>query len=369
MNETIRVAHIMGEIAKGGVESVVFNYYKFIDRTKVQFDFIIHDGSPYEIPDEILALGCKVYKTPPYARLPAYIRALKEIFERGGYRIVHSHMNALSAFALFAAKRAKVPVRIAHSHATAGKGRGEFIRNMLKYALRPFSRIYPTHLFACSEHAGKWLFGGKAFKQGRVTVIHNAVDPAKFAYDEEIRSRARNGLGLNGKFVVGHVGRFMPVKNHCFLIDVFYEIRKKDKDGVLLLIGDGELRRKIEEKADKLNLREDVLFLGGRDDVNELYPAMDVLVLPSLYEGLPVVLVEAQMAGLPAVVSDRVPGEAKFSDKVEFMGLRESAEAWAEKILAKRAVSRVGAGGLPEGAKFDIREQARKLEDLYGNFT
>jgi glycosyltransferase EpsF len=355
----------MGKIAKGGVESVVFNYYKFIDKAKVRFDFIIHDDSPREIPDEILALGCKVYKVPPCVRLPAYMKALEEIFVRGGYKIVHSHMNALSVFALNAAKRAKVPVRIAHSHTSAGKGRGELGRNMLKYALRPFSRIYPTHLFACSEHAGKWLFGGKAFKQGRVTVIHNAVDPARFVYDEEIRSRVRNDLGLNGKFVVGHVGRFTSAKNHFFLIDVFYEIRKKDKDGVLLLVGDGELRRKIEEKADKLNLREDVLFLGGRDDVNELYRAMDVFVLPSLYEGLPVVLVEAVFAALPAVVSDRVTGEAKISDKVEFMSLRESAEAWAEKILAKRAVSRVGAGELPEKAKFDIKSEARKLENLY----
>lgn len=361
MDKQIRITHIIGSVAKGGIESVVFNYYRFINRDKVQFDFIIDEDSPCEIPDDILNMGCRVFKIPPYTKFFAYIKALKRIFRENNCKIVHSHMNTLSVFALYAAKKAGVPVRISHNHSTAGKGRGEFKRNVIKYALRRFSRLYPTHLAACSEYAGKWLYGDKAdFK-----VFNNAIDPARFTYNTQTRLRVRENLGAGNKFIIGHVGRFMHQKNHDFLIDIFNEIYKLNQDSLLLLIGDGELKKPTEEKVKALNLQNNVIFTGNRSDVNELYQAMDVLVLPSLYEGLTVVGVEAQTAGLPLVLSACISKETAFTDAVEFISLKESAKHWAEKVLSKQNFERVDISGLPNAQKFIISNEAGKLEKFY----
>jgi len=365
MDNITRIAHVIGNITKAGVESVVFNYYRYIDKSKIQFDFIIHDDSPYEIPEDIINLGCKVYKVPPYKKLPKYIKALKNIFITGNYKIVHSHMSTLSVFTLYAAKLAKVPVRISHSHATAGKGKGEFLRNILKYILRLFSKKYATHYFACSKLAGKWLFGNKAFKNGKITVLNNAIDPKRYIFNEQIRKKTRDKLNISDKFVLGHVGRFMPQKNHNFLIDIFSEVYKKNKNSILLLIGDGELKNKIIKKAEKLKLLNNIMFLGARDDVNELYQAMDVFILPSLYEGLPVVLVETQIAGLPSIISDKVTEETKFSDIVYFMNLNQKPLEWANEILKNTNKKRINTANDERAKKYYITEEANILNNIY----
>ena len=367
MNENggIRVVHVIGSVCKGGVESVVFNYYKFIDRTKVQFDFVVDDDSPCEIPDEILNLGCRVYKIPPYTKLLAYIKALKKIFIENDYKIVHSHMNTLSVFTLYAAKKAGVPIRIAHNHSTAGKG--EFKRNLVKYALRPFAKLYPTHLFACSEYSGRWLFGIKEFNKGKVTVFNNAIDTSLFLFNEDMRSKVRCDLGIEDKFVIGHVGRFMTQKNHSFLIDVFNEIHKRDKKSVLLLVGDGELRTQIEEKVKALNLQDYVVFTGSRNNVHELYQAMDVFVLPSLYEGLGMVAVEAQAAGLPCYISSKVPNEAiLISKQYRTLPLGVSPKIWASSITKDLTIyQRESDTKTIVSQGYDIREVVKTLEEHY----
>ena len=367
MSNIVRIAQIIGRNAKGGVESVVFNYYNFIDKSKFQFDLIIHSDSPYEIPDDIVQLGCKVYKVPPYKYLLSYIKALKHIFQTGNYEIVHSHMSTISVFTLFAAKMANIPVRIAHSHVTAGKGKGEFLRNIFKYILRLFSKLFPTHLFACSEYAGRWMFGNKAFEEGKITIINNAIDYKKFIYNKKIREKIRNSLNLKDEFVVGSVGRFMPQKNHDFLIDIFYDVFKKNNKSALLLIGDGELRTHIEGKVKRLNLQDNVFFLGVRDDVNELFQAMDVFVLPSLYEGLGMVAVEAQVSGLPTIVSNRLPNEVKLLNLIEFLDLNEKSEKWAESILSKRCFERLDISNEANIKKFSVSDEVKKLEAIYHN--
>jgi glycosyltransferase EpsF len=330
MPEPERIAQVIGCNLKGGVEQIVFEYYRFIDKSKFQFDFISDEDSPYEIPEYLLSLGCKVIKIPPYRKPLKYINTLKQVFSTNKYRIVHSHMNTLSVFTLFAAKSAGVPIRIAHSHSTAGKG--EFKRNILKYILRPFSKIYPTHCCACSEYAGRWLFGNRYFEKGKVTVIRNAIDTEKFTFHPEIRNRVRNSFGIEHKFVIGHVGRFMKQKNHDFLIDVFAELHKCCPESILMLVGDGELREKMQAKVKKLGLTDAVLFLGIREDVDQLYQAMDVFILPSLYEGLPVVGVEVQCVGLPCIFSDRVTREAKLNDQVPFLPITD-VNKWVTCIL------------------------------------
>jgi glycosyltransferase EpsF len=364
MSGVIKVANVIGSLCKGGVESVVFNYYKFMDKNVIRFDFIIDDNSPCNLPDEIIALGCKVYRIPPYTKLSAYVKALKNIFIQENYKIVHSHMNTLSVFTLYAAKKAGVPVRIAHSHSTAGKG--EFKKNLLKYTLRPFSKLYPTHLFACSEYAGRWLFGDKTFNKGKVIIFNNAVDVSEFIYNEEVRNKIRSEFGLNNKFVVGHIGRFTAQKNHSFLVNIFKEVHKRNQESVLLLVGDGELRTQTYEKIKALNLQDYVIFAGLRDDVNEIYQAMDVFVLPSLYEGLPVVGVEAQMSGLYCVFSDAMTSEAKLLDSTLFMNIfNDSADEWAECILSEQSYKRSDVSGQANIKKYDINDEAKKLEMKY----
>jgi len=367
MSDIPRIAHVIGRNSKGGVESVVFNYYNFIDKSRYQFDLIIHNDSPYEIPDDILQLGCKVFKIPSYKYLFNYIKSLKNIFKNNNYKIVHSHMSTLSVFTLFAAKIANIPVRIAHSHVTAGKGKGEFFRNLLKYTLRLLAKVFPTHLFACSEYAGRWMFGNNCFEKGKVIVLNNAIDFKKFIFNESIRDKIRDNLALSDEFVVGNVGRFMPQKNHHYLIDIFNEIVKKDKKSILLLIGDGKLKEQIIKKVSQLGLQNNVLFLNPRDDVHDFFQVMDVFVLPSLYEGLGMVAIEAQISGLPTVVSSRVPNEVNLFDMVEFLDLNEKPERWAEIVLSKRSHKRRGISGehRPHIKKFSIIDEVKRLETIY----
>lgn len=285
LDEKIIIAHIMGKWNGGGVESVVMNYYRNIDRNKIQFHFLCDEDStdiPYE---EIEKLGGKVIVIPPYQKLFKYQKELYRIFKENNYKIVHSHINALSVFPLRIAKKAKIPVRIAHSHSTSNKK--EWKKNILKMILRPLSKLYANNYFACTEYAGKWLFGKKVVERKELNVINNAIDLKKFKFNENTREDLRKELGIKEEtLIIGHVGRFMKQKNHEFLIDVFEEAIKQDNNMYLILVGQGPLEDKIKEMAKEKGIEDKILFLGQRNDVNKLYQAMDIFVLPSLYEGL-----------------------------------------------------------------------------------
>lgn len=366
MSAIIRVAQVMGKMAGGGVEAVVMNYYKYIDKNKVQFDFIVDSDSTNIPKEEIESMGGRVIIVPPYQRLNKYIPALIKLFKTEKYKIVHSHINTLSIFPLFAAKQAGIPVRIAHNHSTAGKG--ELKKNTLKYVLRPFSKLMPNYYFACSEYAGKWLFGKNAFKKNNAKIINNAINLDKFLYNKEIRERKRKELKLESKFVVGHVGRFTYQKNHRFLIDIFNEIHKQDNNAILMLIGTGELEEEIKQKVKNLNLSEYVRFMGQRNDVNEMMQVMDVFVLPSFYEGLPVVGIEAQATGMPCVVSAAVTKEVEVTNKVEFIDLCNDANFWAKKILEKKSFKRNNAENELTKNGYNIKIEANKLAEYYNDY-
>ena len=285
LDEKIIVAHIMGKWNGGGVESVVMNYYRNIDRNRIQFHFLCDEDStdiPYE---EIEKLGGKVIVIPPYQKLFKYQKELYRIFKENNYKIIHSHINALSVFPLRIAKKAGVPIRIAHSHSTSNKK--EWKKNILKMILRPFSKLYANNYFACTEYAGKWLFGKKVVERKELNVINNAIDLKKFEFNENTREDLRKELGIKEDvLVIGHVGRFMKQKNHEFLIDVFEKAIKQDDNIYLILVGQGPLEDKIKEMVKEKGIEDKILFLGQRNDVNKLYQAMDIFVLPSLYEGL-----------------------------------------------------------------------------------
>lgn len=355
----IRVAQVMGKMNFGGVEASVMNYYRNIDRTKVKFDFIVDSDSECPQKEEIELLGGKVIFVPPYQQMKSYITTLIDIFKKEKYDIVHAQLTTMSVFPLYAAKKAGIKVRIAHSHNTAN--RVEWKKNILKNALRPFSKKYATHYFACSELAGRYLFGNKAFNKGNITVINNSIDFNKFKFNEEKRNIIRTKYGLNKNFVVGHIGRFVKQKNHMKLIEIFYSLLKERKDAKLILIGDGPLQKNVEEKVKKLNIQDNVLFIGTVSNPYDYYNAMDVFLLPSLYEGLPVVGVEAQINGLKCLFSDNITKEAKISDNTFFLPIKNIKE-WIEKLDEcdnNRNITKI------ELDSYNIEIQANILEKKY----
>ncbi len=363
--KSIRIAQIIGKWVGGGVEAVVMNYYRHIDRNQIQFDFICDSDSkniPYE---EIEALGGKVILIPPYQKVIKYHKELKKVLKKGNYKIVHSHINTLSVFSLFAAKCAKVPVRIAHSHSTTNSK--EKKKNLMKQLLRPFSKVFATDYMCCSKLAGEWLFGEKEYRKGNVYLLNNAIDLDKFKYNENIRKKVRQEFNFQeDTLVVGHIGRFVKAKNHSFLIDVFYELQKQQKNSMLLLVGQGNKENEIQEKVKQLKLENKVMFLGQREDVSDLYQAFDVFVFPSLYEGLGMCLIEAQCSNLYCLTSNEVPKIAKINENVEFLELSKSAKEWADRI-AKNSIP------LPRGkfnekiqeTGYDIEIEKEKLLQKY----
>lgn len=365
--EPIRVASVIGRYIGGGVEAVTINYYRNIDKNKVQLDFICDEDStniPYE---EIEKMGGKVIIIPSYSKPFKYHKALKRVLKKGNYKIIHSNINTLSVFSLFAAKCAGVPVRIAHSHSTTNKK--EKKKNLMKQVLRHFSKVFATDYMCCSELAGRWLFGNKEYDKGNVYLLNNAIDLDKFKYNESLRKKKRKELGIkDDTLVIGHIGRFVAQKNHDFLIDIFNEIHKKNNNSILLLAGQGPLMEDIKNKVKELNLEDSVKFLGQRNDANELYQAFDVFLLPSLYEGLPVVGVEAQAAGLLCYLSDDMTKETKVLDITKFMSLNNTPKEWADNILDDvKKYKRIDTSKEMTAKNFNIKEEAKKLEEYYLN--
>ena len=366
MKEPIRVLQILGIVANGGVEAVIMNYYRHIDKTKIQFDFVVHNDADKNYIREAEKLGAQIYKVIPYNKnIFKFIFNIYQIIKEHHYQIVHCNMNALSGFALFAAYLANAKIRILHNHTTDNKE--EKLRSLIKRILRPFAKLLANQYWACSNLAAEWMYGKKAVEENKVTIINNAIDLDKFKFDREKREKIIKELGLENCFVIGHVGRFMKQKNHEFLIDIFDEILKRRENAKLLLIGDGKLRSQIEKKVKDLGISNKVIFLGNRNDVADLYNAMDVFVFPSLYEGLGMVTIEAQVNSLHTIVSTEIPIEAKISEYIKFISLHQPLKDWCNEIEnAKRKELNINDELLKN---FDIKQESKKLENLYLDFS
>lgn len=358
IDEPLRVAQIMGKLWAGGVEMVVFNYYRAIDKSKVQFDFYYDADSTVEPPQDLIEMGARFYKLPPYQKLPQYIRELTKYFKENQYLIVHSHLNTLSVFPLFVAWMCRVPVRIAHNHSVPAGN--EICRDTLKRLLRLFAKVFPTDYFACSEKAGRWMFGNKTFDIGRVLVMKNATDFSRFRSNDGETEILKKQLGLNDKFVIGHIGRFTFAKNHEFLLDVFKKISDVRNDAVLLLVGDGELNQTIHNSVKTKGLENRVVFAGQVSNPELYYRLANVIVVPSVFEGLSLATIESQIAGVPVVVSDAIPEEAIISNGVVRLSLQSP--NWVSAILSMENKIVV----LNENSKdYDIYHAVKKLEDWY----
>ena len=362
----IRILHSVSNMDRAGIETMLMNYYRHMDRTKVQFDFLCNKKKPGAYDEEILALGGRIYRTPGLnpAKFPKYLAFMKKLFEDAPeYRIVEAHNGALGVYALIAAKRSRIPVRIFHAHGASITRDWKLPIKLVCKALLPHNM---NHHFTCGVAAAECYFGKKTVEANDYVFIPNAIELDRFAFDPNTRARLRETHGLTGKHVVGHVGRFMAQKNQSFLLDVFACLKARDKDAHLVLLGDGQDMDAIRQKAEKLGLSDSVSFMGSVANVHEWYQAFDAFVLPSIWEGLPVVGVEAQAADLPCVFSGSVTSEISMLEKTRFVGLEESAEAWADAVQA--ALANEGRGDVRSiiaAHGYDIAVEARKLQERY----
>lgn len=394
MNENkIYVLILITVMDRAGAETIMMNYLRNIDRDKIQIDFLINRQEKADYEEEIEQLGSRVYHMCPLYPLKfgRYKKEFKAFLrEHPEYKIIHSHLEERSYFALKIAKQTGVPIRIVHAHSVPKRFDMKMpVRLYFRYKLKG---VY-THRFACSEEPAKWLYGttqcvtleerrGNKSKvepatESPVIIMKNAIDTKKFAFDEQARQKIRKSLHIKeDTLVVGHIGRFTYEKNHKFLIDIFHEVNKLNDNCRLLLIGGGKSKEEVETKAEivkkvrELGLENKVKFLGVRDDVNDLISAMDVLVMPSVSEGFPVTLMEAQAAGLRCIVSDVVTYQCNVTEEMQFMSLEQDAQEWANKVVSFCTLN-LNAEEMNEKVKkagFDIAENAEWLEEFYESF-
>ena len=347
----IRVIHFVDRIGRGGTQAVLFDWLKHIDREKIQFDFLVFMDGQQEYIEKFKELGCNIYQLPALKikKLPRFMAELNRFFREHTYDVAHGHTKSKNVFFLYAAMKHGVPVRIAHSHNTKFQrmaALGEVMKPLLKWV--------STDLVACSDIAGIWLFGKKAYDQGKITVVKNGVDTGKFQYDGNVRRQYRKDLGLENAVVYGHVGKYMEQKNHPFLLEIFAQIRRLQPEAKLLLVGGGyeDVIQAVNAKIRELALEDSVIQLGLRPDVPSLVQAMDVFLLPSFYEGMPVVGVEAQAAGLPLLLSDTITKEVGLLPSTKYMSLSQAAAQWAQEAV-----------GLYENFRDNREEASRSVYD------
>lgn len=360
----IRVLNFFTIMNRGGAETMVMNYYRAIDRTKVQFDFLVHRNERGAYEDEIEAMGGKIYRMCPIypQNFIKYKRMLKEFFDKHNeYSIIHSHMSELGYFAFIEAEKHGIPLRICHAHSSPNKKnlkmlvRNYFKKNMMSHI---------THMFACGEKAGKWLYGKENTE--KVIVLKNAIDAKKYIYNKNIDNEVRYEFGLQNQFIVGHVGTFKEAKNHYFIIDVFREIIKFRENAVLLLVGDGELRPQIEKYVSDHCLNKKVIFAGSRSDIYRIVQCFDIFIFPSLWEGLPVSMIEAQAGGTMCFISNTMPSECCVTPNTRIISLEKAADYWAACIIKESShlVKQSMYDRIVE-AGYDIYENAKWLQEFY----
>lgn len=348
-----------GTMDRGGVSTFMMNVYEKMHSEKIQIDFLVHTLSKGVRDEDILNLGGKIFRVPARGKNPLQnYRQIKQIMLNGKYDIVHAHADAGNSTILSIAKKCNIPIRISHCHNTNYTNKS-LLKRFLNDRLKKRIPRYATHLWACSEKAGEWLYGNHSFE-----VIPNAIDVQKFTYSPQLSKDLRKELNLENKFVIGHVGRFDYQKNHDFLLKVFVEVVNEREDVHLVLIGKGELEEVIKKQADQLGILDKISFLGESSNVNKLINVFDVGVFPSLFEGLGIVVIEMQANGLSVICSREIPTAVKFSKNIQFLGLEESKEHWSQAILnaGKRnneAVEKIIAAG------YNLSDMVNKLTETY----
>lgn len=356
----LRVLQVVTYMGRGGLETMLMNYYRHIDRTQIQFDFLVHREFEADYDAEILALGGKIYRLPklnPFRHV--YLKQLDSFFAaHTEYKIVHSHLDCMAGIPLKYAKKHGVPVRIAHAH---NSNQARNIKYILKLWFKRKIEKNANILCACGQEAGQWMFGKKEF-----TILNNAIDAKAYLFNTKIRLSIREEFGISkDAIVVGHVGSFRVQKNHRYLIEIFSKLKEVQPNAVLFLAGDGTLMNEIRMMVKDLDIEDSVIFAGSRKDVADLLQAMDVFCFPSLYEGLPVSIIEAQAAGLPCLISDKVPIACKITELVEQLPLETDKSKWVQSIIVNAKQQRRDTYSEIVEAGFDIKENAKALQSFY----
>lgn len=327
----LRIAIIAGVLHSGGKRNLIMEYYRHIDRTQVQFDFICDSDSNGIPEEEIRSLGGRVYKVAPYKNIIPHLKETYKILKENQYVVMHAFDNTLNIFPMFLGRIAGVKIRISES---ISKGDKNEKKTLVKYALRPFSHWFANYYMANSIDCGVWQFGKKTYDKGKVSIFKTVINAEANAFDDIQRESTRKEFGWENKVVYGFIGRYVPQKNPLFLIDIFNEIAKKQKNSILVMIGFGELENEMQDKILSYGIIDRVVNLGRRDDIRQFYNAFDAFLLPSLYEGMPVVGIEAQCAGLPIFFSKNITEETTASELAHYIGLEETSDIWADKIIA-----------------------------------
>lgn len=360
-----RIAIIAGVLHSGGKRNLIMEYYRHIDRSEVQFDFIC-DSDSNGIPEkEITELGGKVYKVAPYKQIIPHLRETYRILKANKYEVMHAFDNTLNIFPMFLGWLAGVKVRISES---ISKGDKNEKKTLIKYALRPFSHWFATDFMANSIDCGIWQFGRRTYEKGKISIFKTVINAGANAFDAGLRQTTREKFGLNDKVVYGFIGRYVPQKNPLFLIDIFAKIARKQENALLVMIGFGELGEEMHSRINGLGLADKVVDLGRRDDIKQFYNAFDAFLLPSLYEGMPVVGIEAQCAGLPIFFSKNITEETTASELAYYIGLEESPDVWAEEIIEKTKANMPIRRSHTDDIKkngFDSYSEARRLQEFY----
>lgn len=355
--DMIKILYVNGgTMDRGGVSTFMMNVYEKMHSEKIQIDFLVHTLSKGVRDEDILNLGGKIFRVPARGKNPLKnYRQIKQIMLNGKYDIVHAHADAGNSTILSIAKECDIPIRISHCHNTNYTNKS-LLKKFLNEQLKKQIPRYATHLWACSEKAGEWLYGNHSFE-----VIPNAIDVQKFIYSPQLSKDLRKELNLENKFVIGHVGRFDYQKNHDFLLKVFVEVANEREDAHLVLIGKGELEEVIKKQADQLGILDKISFLGESSNVDKWINVFDVGVFPSLFEGFSIAMVEMQVNGLPLVVSDNVPSEINLTDNIRFLSLDETVKYWCKTILETK--------GRDTGAVDKIIAKGYNLSDMVNKLT
>lgn len=366
--QPVRILHVLGRLDYGGIESMLMNIYRKIDRSKIQFDFVIHTTEECDYSSEIIQLGGKIYSAPKFngANIKEYLSFWNLFYKNNtSYKIVHGHMRSTASIYLLMAKRNKVHT-ISHSHSTGS--RGNFLERVAKGIMQVPIKYFADYYFACSEEAAIWLYGKKIVSKKQYKLLKNSIDLDKYEKNIGKKDKFKEQYSVDKNFVIGHVGSFTEPKNHKFIIDVFQEYIKIQENALLILIGDGHLKKEIKNNIDQMNLRKNVVFVGSVDNVHEYLKSMDVFIFPSLFEGLGIALIEAQAAGVKSIVSEKIPQEAIQTGIVEKVDLKCTPTEWANVIYSmsqKENVDERAAIDDLRKADYDVKIEADKLQEFY----
>lgn len=358
----MRILQVNYRMNIGGIESFLMNIYRNIDREKYQFVFLTYYSDKFDFEDEIKELGGEIIRISHPNRI-SKIKHIKEIYQairKNHIDVVHCHTYFDSAYVMLAAKLAKINVRIVHSHTAFALTENNLLKHIKWKISRYLIKLFSTDNIACSEKAGKALYKDIPF-----TIIPNGIDLKQFLFNKDYRKMYREMFKIEAsETILGHVGRFVDAKNHKFLIEIFKEYLKLNQNSRLILVGDGPLKQQIETLIKEENIQDKVILLGNRNDINKLVNALDIIVFPSIYEGLPVTLVETQANGLPAIISSSISKEVVVSKCIHFLSLEKSAEDWAQKIkiLNKNRIDITN--GLLE-SDYNIKNTIEKLVKIY----